>query len=230
MAQQQPYTTYQELKSYLRLTDSSDDPYLKLLIPKVMGFIDRYTHRTFGWGNPADPTDMTMFKDIATEIGCANGEIYDGLNGKIIYLNNVDIRDVYEVKLGISTMNSWQVLQPGNYIWRDDGRLIMGGNYFNSFYQAGEENDIFGTLSSGYQTITVKYHYGYYGVPPEISLACLEICAALFVLRKNLGIKQERIGDWQVDYQANIRAELKNQPDTLNSLNMFRKINVSVVQ
>lgn len=223
---QQPYTTFQELKPYLKITDSSEDAYLKLLIPKVMGFIDRYTHRTFGWGNPNDITDLTNFKDVTTEQGCSTGEAYDGLSGKTIYLNRCDIASVEEVRLGAFNIDNYTILQVGNYIWRDDGRIILGGNFFSA---GTEDSNFFNNLATGYQSVKVKYHYGYYGVPEEVSLACLEICAALYTLRKSLGVKQERIGDWQVDYQTSIRSQLKNQPDTLGILNTLRKVNVSIM-
>lgn len=234
MATQQPYTTFQDLKAYLDISDSSEDAVLKLLIPRAMAFIDNYTRRTFGWGGD-DPSDPTNYKSITDYPGTRNGELYDGFAGKILYLNNTDIVSVDEVKLGLSSLDYWTTLQAGNFVWRDDGRLILGGNYFDSGY-AGVEGggsdagNFFGAVAAGYQTISVKYHYGIAGVPADISLACLDICAALYSLRKTLALKQERIGDWEVVYQSNIRAQIKNQPDTLATLDLYRRYNVGVAQ
>lgn len=232
-AQQQPYVSYEDLRSYLKIPDNSEDTLLQLLIPKAMEFIDHYTGRTFGWGNPDDPTDITYYKSVTDDPPTANGELYDGFAGKILYLYNMDIVSIDEVKLGISSLDSWTILQPNNYVWRDDGRLILGGNYFNAYDSdayTGSDANFFGAIAAGYQTVSVKYHYGVYGVPPSIALACLDICLALYTIRKNLGIRQERIGDWQVEYQANVRAQLKNQPDTLGALNLWKRRKVGVAQ
>jgi len=234
-AQQQPYVTYQDLKAYLKLTDNTDDAFLQLIITKVMGFIDRYTHRTFGWGNPDDPTDMTAFRSITDFPATANGELYDGYAGKILYLNQTDIVSIDQVQLGISTLNEWTVLNAEEFVWRDDGRLILGGNYFNAYDSQAYMDDsmsenFFGAIAAGYQTIQVQYHYGVYGVPPEISLACLDICMSMYILRKNLGIKMERIGDWEQTFEASIRSQLKNEPDALGLLDIMKKLNVGVSQ
>jgi hypothetical protein len=229
---QQPYATYQEVRSYLGIKDSSEDIYIKLLIPRVMGFIDRYTKRTFGWGTPGNNTDYTAFNDITTQEGKTNGELYDGYAGKLLYLYNTDIVSIDELKLGISTMNSWTVLDSTQYVWRDDGRIVLGGNYFNSYDSnawSGESPSFFGTIAAGYQTISIKYHYGIYGVPPEISLALLDICLSLYVLRKNLGIKREKVGDLEIDFQSNIRSALHSCPDALGTLNIYKKRIVGVV-
>lgn len=232
-ATQQPYTTYQEAKIYLGVTDNSQDALIKMLIPKAMAFIDSYTQRTFGWGGD-DPTDPTNYKSITDFPGTVNGELYDGYAGKILYLNNFDIVSIDELKLGISSLDQWQVLEPGEFVFRDDGRLILGGNYFDSgFYVAGgpsNAGNFFGAIAGGYQTISIKYHYGYAGVPGDIALACLDILMVLYTLRKTLALKQERIGDWEVVYQSNIRSQIKNQPDTLNALETYKRINVGVAQ
>jgi hypothetical protein len=232
MPTQQPYVTYQEVRAYLGIVDSSEDIYIKLLIPKVMAFIDRYTKRTFGWGDPTDNTITSAYNDITTQEGKLNGELYDGYAGKLLYLYNTDIASIDELKLGISTMNSWTVLNSAEYVWRDDGRIVLGGNYFNSYDSnawSGDSPSFFGTIASGYQTISVKYHYGVYGVPPEIALACLDICLSLYTLRKNLGVKREKVGDMEVDFQTNVRAALHSNPDCLGVLNVYKKRNVGVV-
>jgi hypothetical protein len=232
-ATQTPYCSYQDLKAYLNITDNSQDAFLQLIISRTMGFIDRFTKRTFGYGNPDDPTDLTAFLAISDTPGTVAGELYDGFPGSLIYLNQTDIVSIDSVEFGSSAQNIWNPLSSAEFVWRDDGRLIFGGNYFNSYDSEayGEDDGNFSFVdatSGGYQTIRVNYHYGYFGVPPEISLACLDICAALYILRKNLGVKQERVGDWEITYQANVRAELKNQPDTLGTLEIFRKRNVGV--
>jgi hypothetical protein len=120
------------------------------------------------------------------------------------------------------------LLDHTQYVWRDDGRVILGGSYFNSYdsdeYSGdGGDNSFYGSIAAGFQTITVSYYCGYVGVPPEISLAAADLTMAYYVLRKGLGLQEERVGDWQTRYDISFRKALMTQPDSLNTLNMFKK-------
>lgn len=306
---QLPYTTTTALKNYLKVatSDTSNDGFLTLIIPQVAAFIDRYTGRTFGWGDTGDSTQIDysnasglgvvsatvsgqnatfkLFSPSPFAVGsiilvsgftptALNGtwtvtavspdltqvtvnigiggvqnatiqgtiatspsnfkfmqqEEYDGGVGHTIYLMNMDIRSVDSVWVGTRNIYPPTLLDPNQYVWRNDGRLILGGNYFNTYnssdYTGGDNAGFTGVASSGLQTISVSYHYGYIGVPPEISLACEDIISAMFRLRTSQGIKMEMAGDYRVQYNETLRAALKMCPDTLGILDLWRRINV----
>lgn len=305
---QLPYTTPTALKNYLKIpsTDTSNDGFLSLIIPQVSAFVDRYTGRTFGWGDVGDSslvdysnadslgisaatmsgnfltfkfyaeapfkvgsvvivsgftpsnlngtwtvtavsTDSTQVtvnigqaSTNATVIGTVTPnttnfkfiqqEDYDGTPGATFYLMNMDIKDIVSVWTGSRNILSPTLLSPNQYVWRNDGRIILGGAYFNSYnssaYSSGDNANVFSGMASGYQTITVSYYCGYIGVPPEISLAVEDIISALFKLRTSQGIKMEMAGDYRVQYNETLRAALKLCPDTLGILDMWRRINM----
>jgi hypothetical protein len=325
---QLPYTNLTDLKAYLNIasTDTSQDLFLSNLTKNVQGFIDRYTGRTFGWGDQSDsgglfdsdtvdysnsdnigivsvnlsgslltvntqgPAPWTVGENVslyamknpaqngvwkvntinnAAQIvvdlsasmgtlglsylqtitnnpgGSANGFIgnavsnykykmqdqYDGLVGKTIYLRNMDIRSIDTLYIGLRNVAQPVLLDHTQYVWRNDGRIILGGAYFNSYdsgiYASGNDNAFYGTVAAGYQTITASYWYGYTGVPDDIEMAMLDLCAAMYTMRKALGVMQERIGDYEIRYDINLRKALKQQPDTLNILNLMRRRHIS---
>lgn len=319
---QQPYIDLATLKAQLRLADGSQDDYLTNLIPMVQGFIDNYTHRTFGWGDDGDidtidysntdnigvltavldvddptqlivstmgpvpwvagqnvslfvmptlawngvweVTDVNNPAEIVVDISNSKGtlslsdqaaiannigssaqgyignyvqnysyrsqEQYDGLVGKTIYLRNSDIRSVDTLYIGLRNIAQPVLLDHTQYVWRDDGRIILGGAYFNSYdssiYQEANDNSFYGTVAAGYQTITVSYWHGYIGVPTEIALAALDICSGMYTLRSSLGIRMEDVGDYRIQYEQSFRQALKAQPDSLNTLNRYRRLHI----
>ena len=323
---QLPYVNLTELKSYLSIsdTDTSQDFFLASLTRQVQRFIDRYTGRTFGWGDQNtnvgglydstnidysntdniginapptivgnlltlntqgpipwtagenvslfamqnlayngvwaietvnNPTQIVVNVGVSTgalglsalqaitnnPVGAANGyvgnyvtnykyrsqEQYDGLVGKTIYLRNMDIRSIDTLFIGLRNIANPVLLDHTQYVWRDDGRIILGGAYFNSWdsavYSEANDNSFYGTIAAGYQTITVSYWYGYVGVPEDIKLAALDVCTALYTLRKSLGIQSEKVGDYDVRYDLTIRKALATQPDSLDILNRMRR-------
>lgn len=227
---QQLYVTQADVKAYLGIPDSitTHDAFIQLIIPKTMAYIDKYTNRTFGWGDPNAPSDLTNYKNVIDDPYTANGEIHDGLYGSKIYLRNTDIVGVDEVKVGNPTVGTPTVLDASQYLWRFDGRLILGGNWFDStgFPTGGNNESFYGLVGGGYQTITVKYHYGYFGVPEDIALACLDLCQSMYVARKAQGLDMERLGDYMVRYDITLRAQLAKQPDTLNVLKGYKLVNL----
>lgn len=227
---QQLYVTPADLKAYLGIaeTNTSLDPFLQLIIPKAMAYIDKYTSRTFGWGNPDDQSDPTNYKDITDTPYTADGEVHDGLYGTKIYLRNTDIVAVDEIKVGNPSVGTPTTLDPAQYVWRFDGRILLGGNYFDSTgFPTGSSNESFyGLISGGYQTIAIKYHYGYYGVPEDIAMACLDLCHSIYVTRKSSGIMRERLGDYDIQYDVNFRTTVAKNPDLLGTLKGYRMVNL----
>lgn len=157
-------------------------------------------------------------------------EQHDGLVGKTIYLFNMDIRSVDTLFIGLRNIAQPVLLNHTQYVHRDDGRIILGGAYFNSYdsavYAQANDNSFYGTVAAGYQTITVSYWCGYIGVPPEIQLAALDLCAAMYILRRSLGIQREQAGDYTVMYDLTLRKALQTQPDSLNTLNRYRRVHI----
>lgn len=224
---QQLYITQADLKAYLGIGDSitTYDAFLQLIIPKVMAYIDKYTGRTFGWGTPGDLNDLTNYKDITDEADTVDGEVHDGLYGTKLYLRNMDIASVDEIKVGNPSVGTPVTLTSTQYVWRSDGRLLLGGNWFDStgFPSGGDNQDFYGLVAGGYQTIAVKYHYGVFGVPEDVALACLDLCQSMYVSRKSQGIGSERLGDYSITYDIGFRKALSTQPDTLNVLKGYRR-------
>lgn len=316
-----PYVALSDLKAYLNIADSDDtqDTFLANAAQYVQGFIDRYTGRTFGWGDAGDNqyidysnsdnigivtsslvgslltlntmgpvpwvvgqlvsvfntgtnayngvwavTTVVAPTTIVVDIGASKGTLspsnqaqytnmpapnfagyvgnyvqnyryisqdsYDGFAGKTLYLRNMDIRSIDTLYIGARNVAQPTLLDHTQYVWRDDGRLILGGSFFNtvnsSLYDSSNDSSFYGTVASGYQTITISYWIGYIGVPFEIQQAALDMCAALYVFRKSLGVQEEKIGDYQVRYDMTLRKQMATQPDTLNSLNIFKRIHV----
>lgn len=318
MSQQTPYTTLSALKSYLRIadTDTRQDQYLTILIPSVQRFIDTYTRRTFGWGDPGDnpeidysnsdnvaittytvsgnlltvtamgpmpwvkgqivsvfgfenplyngvwkvssvsiPT-LQLTVDISTSYGMLSptdtdaavgggltwmGYVgnfaqnyryksqyqFDGLVGKTVYMPSIDIRSIDTLYIGLRNIAQPTLLDHTQYVWRDDGRVILGGAYFNSYdssvYAYDSDNSFYGTVAAGYQTVTISYWYGYIGVPADIQLAALDCCATMYNIRRAGGMHLERGGDYQIQFDISLRKQLAAQPDTLNILNIWKR-------
>lgn len=308
MAQQQ-YINYLDLKAYLSIddTDTTQDKFLQIIIPQAMAFIDRYTKRTFGWGDTGDSAlidysdtnnillksavttgssnpytltltfvapgpwqvgssinlsgftpsgyngdytiatasadgatftvDITSNPGAVTTLGTVQSNVtnyrtviqesYDSLIGHIFYLRNCDIRSVDAVWLGLRNINQPTLLDKTQYVWRDDGRIILGGAYFNTYdssvYTGDSNANFWGAVASGYQTVTVNYKYGYVGVPPEIAMACLDICQTMYIMRQSKGIYRERIGDYDIMYQRSILQELEKRPDILGILDIWKR-------
>lgn len=156
---------------------------------------------------------------------------YDGLVGHTFYLRNMDIRSVDALWIGSRNIYPPVLLNPNQYVWRDDGRVILGGAYFNTYNSADytgadDTTDFYGTIAAGFQTITVTYHYGYVGVPLDISLAAEDIVSAMYRLRRSQGLQYEMAGDVRLAYDVNFRAALRECPDSLGTLQRYRRINL----
>jgi hypothetical protein len=320
MAQAQ-YTDLSTLKSYLKLSDSdnSQDVYLTTLISGVQRFVDTFTQRSFGWGDPGDspdtdysnsdniavinfsvsgslltvttmgaipfvlnqniscfgfnnpsfngvfkivnvltPTQVTVDTSVSkgtlsptnTQALPAGGSTYlgyignyvqnykyvkqkqfDGLVGKTIFTPNTDLRSVDTLYIGLRNIAQPVLLDHTQYVPRDDGRIILGGAYFNSYdsaaYSGDNDNSFYGSIAAGYQTILVSYYYGYIGVPADIQLATLDICAIMYNLRRAGGLHMEKAGDYQIQFDLTLRRQLQDHPDSLNLLNIWKRYRIS---
>lgn len=158
-------------------------------------------------------------------------QAYDGLVGHTFYLRDMDIRHIDALWVGSRNIYPPVLLDAQQYVWRDDGRVILGGAYFDTYnssdYTGGDETtDFYGTIAAGFQTITVSYHYGYIGVPPEIALATNDIASALYRLRFAQGLKSEQAGDYRITYDDTLRKALEDCPDSLGILNRWRRVNL----
>lgn len=157
-------------------------------------------------------------------------EAYDGLVGSTFYLQNMDIRSIDAIWIGSRNIYPPVLLNPQQYVWHNDGRIILGGAYFNSVnsnnYGGGETSSFYGTIASGYQTITVSYHYGVKGVPGDIALAAEDIASAMYRLRSSQGISSEQAGDYRIAYNPMLRTLMKQSPDTLGILDSYRRVNI----
>jgi hypothetical protein len=179
--------------------------------------------------NPGNGTIMGSVQSNVVNYKKILQEQHDGLVGKTIYLRNGDIRAVSELWVGLrNTANGPVKLDATQYVWRDDGRIILGGAFFNSydsqmFSSGGNDNAFYGSVAAGYQTILVSYFFGYIGVPAKIELACLDLCQTAYQMRQQLGLKMEQVGDYRAMYDETFRGALATQPDTLNVLNQMRR-------
>lgn len=157
---------------------------------------------------------------------------YDGFPGRTLWLRNMDIRSIDTVYLGLRNIAQPMLLDHTNYVWRDDGRLILGGSYFNTInsavYGAGGNTSFYGAVAAGFQTVMVSYWYGYIGVPNDILLAALDVCAIMFNARRSGGLQEERAGDYWVRFDVTLRKRLSDQPDILAILNRWQRKSVQV--
>lgn len=156
---------------------------------------------------------------------------YDGVVGNTFYLRDMDIRQIDAMWIGSRNIYPPVLLDPNQYIWRDDGRVILGGAYFNSYNSsdytgADSGGDFSSTTAAGYQTIMVSYHYGFVGVPGDITLAANDIVSAIHRLRLSQGVHSEQAGDYRITYDDTLRHALAECPDTLGTLSRYRKINL----
>lgn len=103
------YVTRPQLKTYLQISDTSQDALLDLLIESVEALIESRTGRH--WGDPETVTD----------------EVYD--YKPILWLRNMDITAVDAVKLGNSQTGTPTALSSGDYTWSDEGRIVLGSQY-----------------------------------------------------------------------------------------------------
>ncbi len=319
-ASQQPYLTLSDAKAYLNIadTDDSQDMFLTNTIQYVQGFIDRYTGRTFGWGDKGDSATidysnsdnigiisatligniltMTLmgggpwkigqnvsvfntgvpayngvwavtaipgFSQISVDISVSKGTLspsnnaantnspapnffgyignyvqnyayktqdqYDGYGGNTIWLRNMDIRSIDTLYIGLRNIAQPVLLDHTQYSWRDDGRLILGGSFFNTVNSGAydpQNSSFYGSVASGYGSISISYWYGYAGLPPEVSMAAADMVSTLYVLRKSTGVHQESIGDYSVRYDLTLRAQLKDNPDSFGNLGILRRLHV----
>lgn len=156
---------------------------------------------------------------------------FDGLAGHTIYLRDSDIRSIDTLYIGLRNVAQPVLLDHTQYVWRDDGRIILGGAYFNTYntadYTDQGDSNFYGTVAAGFQTIMVSYWYGHVGVPSDLSLAALDICSAMYNLRTAAGLQEERTGDYLIRYDINIRAMLQRHPDLLGILEHYRRRHIS---
>lgn len=106
----------------------------------------------------------------------------------------------------------------------------MGGAYFNSYdsavYAYDDDNSFFGSVAAGYQTVMVSYWYGYIGIPADIQLATLDICATMYNIRRAGGLHMERGNDYQIQFDISLRKQILNNPDVLGVLNIWRRYHI----
>lgn len=155
---------------------------------------------------------------------------FDGLVGKTIYMPDMDIRSIDTLYIGLRNIAQPVLLDHTQYVWRDDGRVILGGAYFNSYdsavYAYDSDNSFYGTVAAGYQTVMVSYWFGYIGVPADIQLATLDICALMYNVRRAGGLHMERSGDYQVQFDISLRKQIKDRPDLLGILNIWKRYHI----
>lgn len=155
---------------------------------------------------------------------------FDGLVGKTIYTPDMDIRSVDTLYIGLRNIAQPVLLDHTQYVWRDDGRIILGGAYFNSYdsamYAYDSDNSFYGTVAAGYQTVTVSYWCGYIGVPADIQLAMLDLTSTMYNIRRAGGLHMEKSIDYQVQFDINLRKQLENHPDVMGALNVWKRYHI----
>jgi hypothetical protein len=155
---------------------------------------------------------------------------FDGLVGKTIYLGDMDIRSIDTLYIGLRNIAQPVLLDHTQYVWRDDGRIILGGAYFNSYdssaYSSDDDSSFYGTVAAGYQTVMVSYWFGYIGVPADIQLAMLDLCATMNNIRRAGGLHMEKSIDYQVQFDITLRKQIKNSPDVMGILDIWKKYHI----
>lgn len=202
---QAAYATLQQVKDQLRIATADQDSYLNDLLTRSQAFVDGFTRRKFGATTGVD------FQVV--------NEVHDSRAANVCYLDNMDIQSIQTFQIGNVT-GGFSVLAPSSFLWKKNGRIVIGGVAFgNSFYSSS----LYPSLSAGYQTIQVSYTFGYIGVPLEITQATVDIASQLYALSKAFGVRGEKIGEYQIQYDINYLAQLENRPDILGTLKAWRR-------
>ena len=202
---QAAYATLQQVKDQLRVSNTTQDTYISDLLARASEFVDTFTRRKFG---ASQTTDFQV-----------TNEIHDSRAANICYVDNMDIKSIQSFQIG-NVNGTFQTLSPTTYLWKPTGRIVIGGVAFgNSFYSSS----IYPSLSAGYQTIQISYTYGYPTVPRQIEQATVDIVCQLFQLSKAFGVRGEKIGEYQIQYDTNYLAQLESRPDILGTLKAWRR-------
>ena len=158
---------------------------------------------------------------------------FDGLVGATIWLPDMDIRSIDTLYIGLRNIAQPVLLDHTQYVPRDDGRVILGGAYFNSYdssaYIGGDGNDdssFYGSVAAGYQTVMVSYYFGYIGVPADIQLATLDLAATMYNIRRAGGLHMEKSIDYQVQFDITLRKQIANNPDIMGALNVWKRYHI----
>ncbi len=174
------YITLTDIKTRLGISGTAEDTKLQSMIDASIAYIEEYTGRNFSGANKVvteeehDITPINIRKDYTT-----------------VFLRNVDVNSVSEVKLGYID----EVLLPSDaYRLSKTGRLAISGRAIRSLIQ--QYDDL--------QDIKVTYSYGYrkdgvLSTPASIN----EVIAGAVENMRNKrfsGASSEKIGDYQINH------------------------------
>ncbi|MDR3595107.1 head-tail connector protein [Clostridium sp.] len=171
-----PLTTLENVKSYLRLTDTSDDSFINLLIADVQATVENYCHRHF---------DVNTYTSEQHNI-----------NHKI-FPKETPIKDVTSI---IRLDDNIDNTVPDNN-WVNNYRLFP--SYVELLdYKYVTMGDRLKYVNSEQSYVEITYTAGYDTPPADLSLAATKLVVLEYKdSRENrLGVEQEREGDVQYTY------------------------------
>ncbi len=171
-----PLTTLNDVKSYLQITDTSDDSFLNLLIADVQTTIENYCHRHF---------DVNTY---TSEQHNVNHKIFTKETPIISVLNIVRLDgSIINTVPDSNAMTNYRIF-PG-YVELLDYKYVTMGNKLK--YVNSEESYVEITYTAGYDT-----------PPADLSLAAIKLIALEYKESREdrLGVEQESEGDVKYVY------------------------------
>lgn len=219
------YPTLSNLKTSLRITDTSEDDELQLALDMAITWVEDFTGRNWS-DTPIDVVDEEYDLDAFTQTK----------NNFVLMLRQMDIQAIDAVKLGESTLDAEE------YEWTPEGRLVIYGKIFDRALRAFND----------YQWVRVTYSYGAV-TPRAIEGAILMLAMAYWNDRLAMAntsassgvatdassdtVKSERIGEVSTTYGGTNQSASKGAENlagsgdkstgTINSisrmLNTYRK-------
>lgn len=165
--------TLAQLKTYLGITETTQDDLLTMLIKQTSAHIQNYL------GYSLERKDNT--------------EVYNVNNNQLLLLDNQPIQTVTRVKINETEITDYKIIPK----WAKVGILYRGLGWCGDYYTRGMTHDIV----SGVFEIEVKYTSGYYlpsdvehyvegaeaSLPYDILSACIIGCAEAYNLKMNNG-------------------------------------------
>lgn len=168
--------TLADVKSYLRISDNSDDSFINLLIADVQATIENYCHRHFDVNTYTSEQHNINHKIFTKETPIISVSNIVRLDGSII--NTIpDSND----------MTNYRIF-PG-YVELLDYKYVTMGNRLK--YVNNEESYVEITYTAGYDT-----------PPADLSLAAIKLIALEYKESREdrLGVEQESEGDVKYTY------------------------------
>lgn len=195
-------TTVDDVKTYLGITDTSQDALLEMFVNQSTDWIESYCGgRRF--------KDTTYTDEVYESIFAkADGDFPTIQRNRQYWLNTrqypITATEPIVVKYRNGTDN-WDTQESTAYdVYEDRGQLYIHGG-----------------MPNVRKAVKLTYSAGYASIPNDLSLACIKLTARQFEKRKSQGKKSESIGGASITWQ-DAGAESMDG-DVMDILNSYKR-------